>query len=203
MYWSDSAPGRVRLWEELAAKDVQDVCRRAQAEAEEGGFALRFVDRRYLLQPQTRRIGGPQADSLLADAEFELLLLTYLNQAAEAPVQGTWISEKDLPGGSQFFRGPHALPLKPLLARFGNDLPAFRRAAEDLRGAGLPYGDAAFGFSALPRIPVGCVLWAGDDEFPARIGMLFDRSLDRHLPLDAVLALAHCLSLRLLDAAGA
>jgi hypothetical protein len=203
MYWSESTSGRARLWQALARQEAPEVCRRSLATAEEGAYSLRFLDRQYRVEPEAGRIGGPQADPLLADAEFELLVLTYLNQAVATPAEGTWISEKDLPGGSLFFRGPHALPLQPLLARFGGDLPAFRRAAEALGGRGLPYGDAAYGFTALPRIPAGCVLWAGDEEFPARVNMLFDRSLARHLPLDAVLALVHCLGLRLLETAGA
>jgi len=202
MYWSESTSERVRLWQALADRQPAEVCRRSLAEVEQGGYSLGFLDRRYRVQPEAGRIGGAQADPLLADAEFELLVLTYLSQAADIPAEGTWISEKDLPGGSLFFRGPHALPLGPLLARFAEDLPGFRRAAQALGGSGLPYGDAAYGFTALPRVPVGCLLWAGDEEFPARAGMLFDRTLGRHLPLDVVLALAHCLVLRLLEAAG-
>jgi hypothetical protein len=161
-----------------------------------------ILDRRYIVEPGTGRIGGQQEDGLLADAEFELLVLTYLTQAVEIPADGSWISEKDLPGGSQFFRGPHALPMQPLLARFGEDLPGFQRAAFRRGGSTLPYGDAAYGFTALPRVPAGCLLWAGDEEFPARVNLLFDRTLGRHLPLDVVLALAHCLVLRLLETAG-
>jgi hypothetical protein len=202
MYWSAGTAGRARLWQALAALQPAEVARRTLAEPESGGYALAFLDRRYRVEPEAGRIGGPQADPLLEDEEFELLLLTYLTQAAEIPVEGTWISEKDLPGGSLFFRGPHALPIQPLLARFGEDLAGFRKAAEALGGSALPYGDAAYGFTALPRIPAGCLLWVGDEEFPARAGLLFDRSLARHLPLDVVLALAHCLVLRLLEAAG-
>ena len=203
MYWSQSSSARARLWQALEGREALEVCRRSLASLEESIYVLRFLDRQYRVEPETGRLAAPRADALLTDAEFELLVLTYLNQAADVPAEDTWISEKDLPGGSLFFRGPHALPLQPLLARFGGDLPSFRRAAEALGGRVLAYGDAAYGFTALPRIPAGCVLWAGDEEFPARVNMLFDRSLARHLPLDAVLALVHCLGLRLLEEAGA
>ncbi len=202
MYWSESTSGRARLWQALGAMEAAGVSRRTLAAAEPGGYSLSFLDRRYRVEPEAGRIGGPQADPLLKDAEFELLVLTYLTQAAEIPAEGSWISEKDLPGGSLFFRGPHALPLQPLLARFGDDLPGFRRAAEGLGGSALQYGDAAYRFTALPRVPAACLLWARDEEFPARAGLLFDRSLASHLPLDVVLALAHCLVLRLLETAG-
>jgi hypothetical protein len=202
MYWSKSTAARARLWQELAAREPSEVCRRCLVAEKPGGYSLEFLSRRYFVETGSGRIGGPQEDGLLADAEFELLVLTYLTQAAGVPVDGTWISEKDLPGGSQFFRGPHALPLEPLRSRFGEDLPGFRRAALELGGSLLPYGDAAYGFTALPRVPAGCLLWAGDEEFPSRVNLLFDRTLGRHLPLDVVLGLAHCLVLRLLETAG-
>jgi len=205
MYWSEFTSGRGRLWQTLAGQKGTEVCRRSLAVEAAGGaagYSVSFLDRQYRVEPEAGRIGGPQADPLLSDAEFELLLLTYLAQARDTPIEGAWISEKDLPGGSLFFRGPHALPVQPLLSRFGGDLPAFRRAAEGLGGRALPYGDAAYGFTALPRIPAACVLWAADEEFPARINLLFDHSLSQHLPLDVVLALVHCLGLRLLEAAG-
>jgi hypothetical protein len=154
------------------------------------------------VHPPSERIAGPLQDQLLEDPEFELLALTYLIQAQELPLDGKWISEKDLPGGSTFFRGPHALPVQPLLGRFGNDLEAFRRAGLALGGQGLQFGDAAFRFATLPRIPTACVLWRQDEEFPARITMMFDRTLARQLPLDVVLALVHCLGARLLETAG-
>jgi len=202
MYWSRFDSGRLKLWKALGEQSAEDVSSRSLAEAREGGFELAFLDRAYLVHPPSGRIAGPRQDRLLEDPEFELLALTYLTQSQELPLDGQWISEKDLPGGSAFFRGPHALPVQPLLDRFGGDLEAFRRAGLALGGRGLQFGDAAFRFATLPRIPSACVLWRRDEEFPARVTMMFDRSLARQLPLDVVLALVHCLGVRLLEAAG-
>jgi hypothetical protein len=202
MYWSRFDSGRLKLWKALGEQPAEEVSRRSLSPARDGGFELAFLDRAYLVHPPSRRIAGPRQDRLLEDPEFELLALTYLAQAQELPLDGQWISEKDLPGGSTFFRGPHALPVQPLLGRFGGDLEAFRRAGQALGGQGLQFGDAAFHFLALPRIPTACVLWRLDEEFPARATMMFDRTLSRQLPLDVVLALVHCLGVRLLEAAG-
>jgi hypothetical protein len=190
------------LWQTLAGQSGEDVSRRSLAGARDGGYALPFLDRTYLVHPPTGRIAGPLQDRLLEDPEFELLLLTYLSQCRELPLEQRWISEKDLPGGSTFYRGPHALPVQPLLARFGTDPEAFRRASQALGGQGMEFGDASFRFSTLPRIPSACVLWRADEEFPARFTMMFDGSLAQQLPLDVVLALVHCLGIRLLETAG-
>ncbi len=199
MYWSRFDSGRLKLWKDLAGEPAEEVSRRCLVRAGDGGFELAFLDRAYLVHPPSGRISCPLQDPLLEDAEFELLALTYLTQTQELPLEGKWISEKDLPGGSTFFRGPHALPVQPLLRRFGNDLEAFRRASLALGGEGLQFGDAAFRFATLPRIPTACVLWAQDEEFPARMTVMFDRTLARQLPLDVVLALVHCLGVRLLE----
>jgi hypothetical protein len=202
MYWSEFTSGRLRLWKTLAAQPAEEVGRRSRSEPRDGGYSLSFLERTYLVHPPSGRIAGPRQDRLLEDPEFELLLLTYLTQCQELPLEERWISEKDLPGGSTFFRGPHALPVLPLLGRFAGDLPAFRRAGLSLGGRSLQFGDLSFSFSTMPRIPSACVLWREDDEFPARFTMMFDRSLALQLPLDVVLALVHCLGVRLLEEAG-
>ncbi|MBM4049010.1 MAG: DUF3786 domain-containing protein, partial [Planctomycetes bacterium] len=62
-------------------------------------------------------------------------------------------------------------------------------------------GDLAFVFPLLPRLPVTLVLWLADDEFPARLSFLFDRTACEHLPFDALLTAVKVLEDRLLAAA--
>jgi hypothetical protein len=59
-------------------------------------------------------------------------------------------------------------------------------------------GDAAVRFRVLPRIDVLIVLWAVDDEFPARATILFDSTIAEHLALDAVFLVAMTLVLELI-----
>ena len=61
------------------------------------------------------------------------------------------------------------------------------------------YGDLGLEFQALPRVPVACVLWVEDEEFPARVSFLFDPSIESHLQLDVVLALVRCVAKNLLE----
>jgi len=51
-------------------------------------------------------------------------------------------------------------------------------------------GDAAFRFQILPRIPVLVILWYGDEEFEASAKLLMDSTIDTHLPLDVIYAMA-------------
>lgn len=193
---------RESLWNRLGKLDSSDVGRRAAVLVDGGGYVVSFMDREYRIDPASRRIRAAEhPERLEQDPECELLLLTYLLHVTDTPLGGRWITEKELPGGSLFFRGVHALPLRPLEERFGGDGEDFRRTGRLLGGNELEFGDVSFRFAVLPRIPMGLVLWLADEEFPARVTAMFDSSLSAHLPLDAVLALAHCAGARLIDAA--
>lgn len=202
--------GLERFWGELRVADPQALSREAGVSFRDGRYVVPFLGGEYEVDPESRVVAGPAADLLASDPEFRLLLLGYLvlscsagppGPGAEAapalPAVGDWVSERQLPGGSLFFQGPHALPLAPLLRRYAQDPPGFRRACLELGGSPLPFGDAGFAFRALPRVPLGILLWVADEEFPARAGMLFEPTVAQLLPLDLVLALARAAVLRL------
>ena len=212
--------GLERFWRELQGADPDRVCPAAGVSFENGRYEVPFLGRTYSLQTADRRILGPPGDTLPQDPEFGLMILGYLTRTPQDPGEGEglrpgtdgaplpptsaalqWVSERQLPGGHLFFQGPHALPLSPIVSRFGQDAEGFRRTCSALGGTPLPYGDAAFALQALPRVPLGLILWVGDDEFPARAGVLFDPSAAVYLPLDLVLGLVRAAVLRLEAAA--
>jgi hypothetical protein len=147
---------------------------------------------------------GPSGVAALGTEE-RVLLVAYISaypaNAAEPSLTGTWVTARGLPGGQLFFRGPHELPVSPLARRFGERPADLIGAGAALGGTPLRFGDASVEIAALPGIPVAAVVWAGDDEFPSRADLLFDSSLGRRLPLDAVLALASIVVRRLVAAA--
>jgi hypothetical protein len=92
---------------------------------------------------------------------------------------------------SHFFTGPHAFRLDALQQRFGIDPEGFQRAALELGGQLVDMADAAACLWPFPRIPLYFLLWLRDEEFPARLRVLFDRSIDACLPADAIWALVN------------
>jgi hypothetical protein len=125
--------------------------------------------------------------------------VVYLLKARNIPLSGRRVTEKELPGGDLFFRGPHELARGPILSRFGQDPNGLLRAGLALGGEPVPFGDAGLRFQVLPRVPLECILWAGDPEFPASLTFIFDASVSEHLPLDVILALAALVSGRLAE----
>lgn len=195
-------------WEELITLDPAEVCRRSLCtyDPEDGAYRIPLLHRGYTIHPFRRSItretdpatrSHRSGDILFDEA---LVLIIYLLRAREIPLAGKQQTEKDLPGGETFFRGPHELARRPILKQFGRNPEAFHGAATSLGGRRLDFGDAAFRFQALPRIPLDYILWAEDDEFPARLTIAFDPTVSDHLPLDVVWALVHLTTRRLVSA---
>lgn len=144
---------------------------------------------RYLIDPfgssfDTSSITNPQPHEY-----FYLFILYYLLRIKDFPLVDEWISEKDLPGGPTFFRGPHLVPTHLISETFGNDIDAFSAWCKKQGGIPIDMGDAAFRFQITPDIPVVVLYWLGDEDFPAEAKILFDKSIAEQLPLDIVFAL--------------
>ena len=121
-----------------------------------------------------------------------LFVLYYLLQSKAAEPSGNWVSEKDIPGGEGFFRGPHLVPVHMIVDRVDNDLETFKLICQALGGRPLDMADAAFAFSVTENIPVAVLFWQGDDDFPAEAKLLFDRTIGLQLPLDILWGAGFC-----------
>jgi len=179
-------------WEKLLTLHPTDVCNRTEAIYQPAyeGYLLPVYNLRYLVLPKMKKIlrmewnGKPVKEEL--PSFFHLMVLVYLTEAKEIKPTHTWVSEKDLLGGSTFFRGPHQLQVKGLEDLYGKDPVAFLKTGKRLGGSEILYGDKGFALEVFPKVPLAYVLWKEDEEFPPRIGVLFDSSIQSHLPLDII-----------------
>ncbi|MFH1350147.1 MAG: DUF3786 domain-containing protein [Pseudomonadota bacterium] len=130
---------------------------------------------------------------------MELICLVYLLNVGPEPLSNQMISVKELKD-AHFFQGPHELRLKPLLERYGTDLQGFKKSAESLGGEAQDLADAAYKIPALPKVPLYYLFWEGSDEFEPRFSVLFDRTVERHLPADAIWGLVNLVTDALLRA---
>jgi hypothetical protein len=195
----DSAHIPEHYWQELSAMDSEEVCLRALVSHEaRQGYAIPFLHRHYLCQPEVRRILGQDNPEKPLRFQEYLVLLIYLIKAQDLPLEGKRISEREIPGGDLFFRGPHALFKEPLEKKFGKDPRGFLDCGQRLGGRETGKGDASFELRALPRILVEYILYGEDEEFPAQITINFDATIYRHLPLDVIWAMINVTGQRLL-----
>ncbi|MCU0539046.1 MAG: DUF3786 domain-containing protein, partial [Desulfobacterales bacterium] len=132
---------------------------------------------------------------------LELAVVLYLITVQDVyPLGRDIVGPNDLKEG-HFFRGPHEFKTAPLIDRFGNNLAGFRKAAAALGGEPVPMADAAFRLKPFPRVHLYYLLWEGDEEFPPRITILCERSIEKVLAADAIWALVNRVSAALSAAA--
>ncbi|MBW1801801.1 MAG: DUF3786 domain-containing protein [Deltaproteobacteria bacterium] len=195
-----ATPWKDKLCKELRLLKPEEVCDRAGVKfSREGFYSIDSIGGEYRVYIDEERVEETGGDPLALDPEFQLTLFSYLIHAQDIDLTGKWISEKDLRGGSTFFRGPHQLPAAPLVKKFGRDAGLFLEEGKALGGKPLDFGDVSLEFSVLPRVPLTCVLWVEDEEFPARVSFLFDSSIKAHLELDVIIALVNSVVRKLLS----
>ena len=179
-------------WDKLSQLHPTDVCNRTEAifNPAREGFLLPVYNLRYLIFPKEKKILRMEWNDRLVEEElhpyFSLMVLVYLTQAKDIKPAHTWVSEKGLKGGFQFFLGPHRLQVEELVNLFGNDPEAFFKTGLKLGGSEILYGDKGFALEVFPKVPLAYILWRGDEEFPPRIKVLFDSTIESHLPLDII-----------------
>jgi hypothetical protein len=177
---------------ELATTPPAVVCRgdRCGYDSSTTSYTLRIWGDEYRIDWTAETIDRAATTALPVHNFFDLFIIYYLLLPKDLAVRSEWISEKDLPGGTTFFRGPHLLPTNLISNRFGNDLESFAACCRALEGTPLKMADAAFRFQITPDMAVAVLYWAGDEDFPAEAKILYDRSIIEALPLDIVFALA-------------
>jgi hypothetical protein len=183
-----------QFWEQLAGRPREETARRAMCRylAPCDSFALSLLNTEYVVDPVRRticlaaesRTGGPVGHWQ------QLCLLAYLVHAQDLPSTGRLVSVEKLDPGGFFFRGSHRLPVEKLVEAFGRDPQLLHLVGRELNAVPRAFGDASVELLVLPRIPLTLIIWAADEEFPARGSVLFDQNAAVQLPLDVLFAAA-------------
>jgi hypothetical protein len=129
------------------------------------------------------------------------LVLYYFLQSDGTPQAGNWISFSDLPDGRIYAPAFQGYTGDELAKTFRMDMDAFRTACQKADGVPIPFGDAAFRFSALPRMNLLAVYHLGDEDFPSTCQLLFEASAGHYLPAEACAILGSSLTQKILRAA--
>jgi hypothetical protein len=179
-------------FQELSKKEPKDVCRRALCKYDDTNmfYILSVWGDEYRIFPHQFKIDCTNETMQSLHDYFYLFIIHYLLKSKEIKISNEWISEKDIPGGTTFFRGPHEIPTNIISLRFNNNILEFKERCEQLHGIPLNMADAAYSFKITPRIPVVVLYWRGDRDFPAESKILYDRTIAEHLASDIIYALA-------------
>ena len=147
-------------------------------------FRIPLFNRVFLVHyPEIKVV--EEGSSALVPQWLEIILLHYLLQASGISVADEWIAYRQLPGASLFESRFIQMAINPLLRAFGDDAEAFRRAGEALGGIPITRtGDAAFKFMALPKVPMACIFYQGEEGIPSSVNILFDAAAENYLPTE-------------------
>jgi len=176
---------------ELAEKNPEDVCRLALCDYDpmKKGYRISVWGEDYGIYPQESQIIRLQENNPDVGHLLGLFIIYYLLRSKDISISKEWISEKDIPGGPTFFRGPHKIPTQIIEKRYENNVKEFKEACDRLDGIPLDMADAAYAFEITPRIPVAVQFWDRDDEFSAEAKLLFDKTIAEQLAPDIVFCL--------------
>jgi len=167
----------------------------------EGEFRLPFWGREVILSFPD--FSGKYTDNEAALNAFDLTMLAYYFSVSDgASMAGEWIAFNQIPGGLFYAQAFQGYSGDELAKAFGNDAEAFMDANEKLEGRREFFGNLAYSYQVLPRVPIMVVCWLGDEDFPPSYRILFDANAHHHLVTDAYAILGSHLARRLIKAKG-
>ena len=150
----------------------------------DGKFTIRFFNRTFqVIHPdgEIEEVGNEEG----YPQWLRILLLHYLTQSDGTSVTDNWIAYRQLPGANLFQQRFMNMCINPLKQAFGEDIEGFKRGGLALGGEPMTRtGDAAFRFLVLPKVPMACILYLGDDEVQPSLNVLFDATAPAYLPTE-------------------
>lgn len=120
---------------------------------------------------------------LLMSFPWRLIALHHLVSATGAEPGEDWVSYREIPDGLFYANTITREVEEPLARLFGSDPEAFMAAGTALGGTPLAVADVALLLHPLPRMPMVFALWSEDEEFPAKVKVLYERVGAAGLPL--------------------
>ena len=161
-----------------------------------GRISLSLFNARYVIEFPDLRISSK--DKKVVSLVTKIILLHFLIKADGRPLSGQLVPYKEIPGGMLYAGVFARRAVEPLIPVFGQSPGRFLDAGFRLGGHKAEYGDVSFELMALPRISITYILWKGDEEFPATIQLLFDRSVEGYLSLEDIVVVGEMATNRLI-----
>ncbi len=189
-------PGENKAWEILATLKPADVCKAASVgyDAVSANYQVTSFGMDFIVSVRDKKITSttPGSEVLLGKLShfFRLSVLWYLVSAKDIACTNRPVKLELIRGGDIFTRGSHVLPLDSVANKYRMDRVGFVKKGKNFGGEIMTFGDASIRLAPLPRIPVTLTLWLEDDEFPARLDLLFDSTCEMQLSTDVIWSIA-------------
>ena len=176
----------LKLRQEIKGIDFKDVAEDIGAVVRDGALLLDCFGREF-------RISADGEIAALGHMTpwIKILLLHYIRTAGKGGLTGKYVSYSELKSGmvkvSSFQRDCE----EPLTELFRKDSEQTGRILSRMgtkKQKGFPT-EHAWQLFLLPKLPVTILYWPEEEEFPARVKILFDSSADRYLDAESLIFL--------------
>jgi hypothetical protein len=159
----------------FSRKDPAWIASKAGASISGQSVVVPHLNMRIQLEIETGKFSiqetGQEAPIWLA-----ILCLHYLNSAVGEKPRGLLKHFREFKDGAFYEAAFNRRTKEILIAVFGSNPAPMIEAGLALGGKALENGDAAVELPYFPFLPITCVLWKGDDEFPPEASVLFDET---------------------------
>ncbi len=176
--------------------DQEALCRKVGLETFDGDvIRLDYFGIPHEIVRKTGRIRVPGRPAYEPSFDEAMAIYNFLYYAKPGAVNsGEWVPFRDVKDAGIFEGAFERQVLEPSARRFAGRPEAFLEAGRRLGYEHLPYGDAAFLVPAFFCVPLQAIFWDGDEEFPAKMNLLFDKNVTSFLHPESVVMLgAECM----------
>jgi hypothetical protein len=190
------------LWQQLTKLKGAKVAASGQCQYSQSSdqYSIAFLNEEYTVNVPDKVILSAMGQN--AGFIEQLCILSYLINAVDISETGKLVKADSLAGGEFFFKGIHALDTASLEECFGEYPDLLYNITGIFDAKECEFGDASIKLYAFSRLPLTIVIWQRDEEFSARASILFDKTADKQLPLDALQAVVNHAVNALVKAAG-
>ena len=174
----------LRLITKLFRCDFQEAADRLGVEFIDGGIQVCFFKREYRITLD----GVEPLDGLPVNVNTRSVLLYYLLSKGQGEPEGSYVLFEAIPRMISGLSAQSRLMNTPLERHFGNDYAKFSDAALWLGGSEEESraGKHLWRFNILPKMPLKIVFYEADDEFPASIQIMLDKTALRFLEFESL-----------------
>ncbi|MGI6007913.1 MAG: DUF3786 domain-containing protein [Ruminococcus sp.] len=154
-------------------------------------LTLKYYGQDYQINPKTGEIS--EKDNPDAPVDFNTTMNIYhlFYYSKEKPrLSGEWVPFRDVPRAGVFTKAFFDQTVDPFARTFNGHLKELIKAGEKLGFERISYSDAGFEAQVFDCLPIRFLFWEGDEEFPARANVLFDRNIVEFVHEETVVLIA-------------
>lgn len=158
-------------------KDPGWIAEKSGASISGGAIVVPHLNMSVLLDLETRKFSIKETGEE-APIWLSILCVHYLNSSTGNMPKGKLKHFREFKEGSFYEPAFNRRTRDVLIAVFGEDPSAMIEAGKQLNGKVRDIGDAAIELLYFPYMPITCVVWRGDEDFPPEATVLFDETAE-------------------------